>query len=622
MPFALRRLAPGIAFVLGAAAIAAVSASGPAEPVIPNDDGTAAHVLNRLAFGPRPGDIERVRAMGVAAWIERQLDPASIPDEAAQARTARFATLSATSRELAAMDERAEEPAAPKGQQGQRARRQAAKAAAAAGAVSPPATGAEPATAEVPPAGAAEPAATPGGKPRPGKPTKAGNPARPAKGQGPNKAVAELTAQKLLLAVESERQLEEVLVDFWFNHFNVFAGKGPTRVYLIDYERDAIRPHVLGRFRDLLGATAKSPAMLYYLDNWSSRAPQGGGMGGANPGISRAHPGQARNMKAGAADRTSEPADAAENPGAMAQDAGVTASAPAAKAPPPRRPRRGLNENYARELLELHTLGVDAGYSQKDVTEVARAFTGWTLEQPRVGRGFTFNPRLHDNGEKVVLGTKLPAGGGIADGERVLDLLSRHPSTARHLAEKLARRFVADDPPEDLVDRAAQRFLDTDGDLRAVVRTIVTSPEFLASASWRAKVKSPFEFVVSSLRATGARIDDATGLAKALRDLGQPLYYAQPPTGYPDRAEAWMSGGALLQRIQFADALVKGRLPGVKVDLANLAGPGDPATRADRLVRALVAGDVSAATRQTIARAAGETQVAALTLGAPEFQRR
>lgn len=582
MPFALRRVAPGFAILLGSAAIAVLSASGPDSPAVPNDDRTAAHVLNRLAFGPRPGDIERVRGMGVAAWIERQLDPASIPDEAVRARVAQFETLSSTSRQLAAMDESADEPVAPaappKAEQGQRARQKTAK------------------------------------------PAKAGNPAKPAKGQGPNKAVADLTAQKLLLAVESERQLEEVLVDFWFNHFNVFAGKGPTRVYLIDYERDAIRPHVLGRFRDLLGATAKSPAMLYYLDNWSSRAPQGGGMGGANPGISRARPGQARDMKSDAADRARESGDTAATSGAMTQEAGDKAAA--AQVPPPRRPRRGLNENYARELLELHTLGVDGGYSQKDVTEVARAFTGWTLEQPRVGRGFTFNPRLHDNGEKVVLGTKLPSGGGIADGERILDLLSRHPATARHLAEKLARRFVADDPPEDLVDRAAQRFLDTDGDLRAVVRTIVTSPEFLASASWRAKVKSPFEFVVSSLRATGARVDDATGLAKALRDLGQPLYYAQPPTGYPDRAEAWMSGGALLQRIQFADALVKGRVPGVKVDLSNLAGPGDPAARADRLVRALVAGEVSAATRQTIARAAGETQVAALTLGAPEFQRR
>src|SRR5262249_7649149 len=229
----------------------------------------------------------------------------------------------------------------------------------------------------------------------------------------------------------SERQLQEVLTDFWFNHFNVDARKIEDKPVVLEYERDVIRPRVLGRFRDLLGATAKSPAMLFYLDNWLSRA-------------------------------------------------------------------NGLNENYGRELMELHTLGVDGGYTQNDVVNVARAFTGWTMRKPHEATGFVFDPKMHDRGPKKILGRLLPANRGIEDGEEVLDLLARHPSTARFIASKLARRFVADDPPQALVDRAAKVFLKSDGDLRAVVQIILTSPELYAASAMRAKAKTPFEFVASA----------------------------------------------------------------------------------------------------------------------------
>ncbi len=322
--------------------------------------------------------------------------------------------------------------------------------------------------------------------------------------------VEQLAEERLIRAAYSERQLEEVLVDFWFNHFNVFAGKGRTAVYLPEYERDAIRPHVFGRFRDLLEATAKSPAMLFYLDNWMSVDPQ-------------------------AADRR------------------VNANGK----------RRGLNENYARELLELHTLGVDGGYTQKDVNEVARALTGWTMSLPdRTNPGdedFRFAPMFHDRGTKVVLGHTIKSGGGIEDGERVLDILASHPSTARFIATKLARRFISDNPPASLVTRAAARFRETDGNLREVVRAIVTSPEFFAADARQAKVKTPFEFVVSAVRATETEMTGARPLLKALRDLGMPLYGCQPPTGYDDTAETWISSGALVTRINVAQQIAGNR---------------------------------------------------------------
>jgi uncharacterized protein (DUF1800 family) len=271
-----------------------------------------------------------------------------------------------------------------------------------------------------------------------------------------------------------------------------------------------------------------------------------------------------------------------------------------------------LNENYARELMELHTLGVDGGYTEKDVREVARAFTGWTIANPRQGGAFSFDARMHDDGEKTVLGHRLEAGGGRRDAEQVLDILAGHPSTARFIAGKMARRFVADDPPAPLVERAAARFTQTRGDIREVVRTIVTSPEFLSPANHRVKVKTPLEFVAASLRATAAEMTDAMSLVQAMRDLGMPLYQCQPPTGYSDRAEAWVNAGALLNRMSFAIALTNGRLRGVSTTVAL----------GDRLVNDLLAGDLTPSTRATVARASTPSQAVALLLGSPEFQKR
>jgi uncharacterized protein (DUF1800 family) len=285
----------------------------------------------------------------------------------------------------------------------------------------------------------------------------------------------------------------------------------------------------------------------------------------------------------------------------------VLAGVPRPRPPNPNAPK-GLNENYGRELLELHTLGVDGGYTQKDVTEVARAFTGWTIDKPRQGGGFRFEPRLHDDQEKLVLGHRIKSGGGQSDGEQVLDILARHPSTAHFIATKLVRRFVSDTPPPALVDRAAARFRETDGDIREVVRTIVTSPEFFAADAYRAKVKTPFEFVVSAVRATGADVSDALPLVQAVRQLGMPLYMCQPPTGYADRADAWVNTGALLNRMNFALQLVSGRMRGIQ------PGAGT--------VRAALGDDLSETTSATIAKASDPKQVAALTLGSPEFQRR
>jgi uncharacterized protein (DUF1800 family) len=275
--------------------------------------------------------------------------------------------------------------------------------------------------------------------------------------------------------------------------------------------------------------------------------------------------------------------------------------------------------------MELHTLGVDGGYTQADVTEVARSFTGWTLSNPRLGGGFRFEPRIHDDREKVVLGHHIKAGGGENDGEQVLDILAKHPSTAKFIAGKLVRRFVSDAPPAALVDRVAARFRETDGDLREVMRTILTSREFFSPDARRAKVKTPFEFVVSAIRATGADVRDATPLVRAMQQLGMPLYSCQPPTGYSDTADAWVNAGALVNRMNFALLLASEQLRGVTVDRAALIGSDltpDRDVAVTKLVHAILANDASETTRNTVARAENVPQMMALTLGSPEFQRR
>jgi uncharacterized protein (DUF1800 family) len=439
-------------------AAAQLTARG-AESQIPNpesrDEATITHVLNRATFGPRPGDVEKVRGIGLAAWIDQQLHPERITDSAVMAL------------------------------------------------LPPP---------EPPPASA---------DPRELR--------RFARQQ-----IQALAGEKILRASYSERQLQEVLVDFWFNHFNVYAGKGRTAQYLAEYEQKVIRPHVFDRFRDLLEADAKSPAMLFYLDNWLNSAPdRDAGFGTRDSRFGS----RARRLR-----RIPNP------------QSRVPAAAQGAKR------RRGLNENYGRELLELHTLGVDGPYTQEDVIEVARAFTGWTIDRDGT---FRFVAALHDAGEKVVLGHKIKAGGGVEDGETVLDIVASHPATAHHIAYQLAQRLVADEPASALVDRAAARFQTTGGDLREVVRAIVTSPEFLDQSARGAKFKMPFALVVSAIRSTGATVSDARVLVQTLQQMGQPLYLCQPPTGYHNTADAWISAGGLVSRMNFATRIASGNMPGV-----------------------------------------------------------
>jgi uncharacterized protein (DUF1800 family) len=387
-------------------------------------------------------------------------------------------------------------------------------------------------------------------------------------------------------------------VDFWFNHFNVFAGKGADRILLTSYERDVIRPYVFGSFRELLGATAHSPAMLFYLDNWLSVDPEA-----------------AKRLAERQRDMSQRLRRVPFNPRRGRQPGGP--EDPAAR--PQNLRRTGLNENYARELMELHTLGVDGGYTQQDIVHVARVFTGWTIDRPRRGAEFRFDARLHDNNEKVVLGHKIK-GQGEAEGERVLDILAAHPSTARFIATKLARRFIQDDPPASVVDRASRRFQETNGNLREVVRTILMSPEFMAPDAYRAKVKTPFEFVVSAVRATGAEVQQATSLARTLRELGMPLYMSQPPTGYADKAEAWVNTGALVSRMNFAVALAGNQLPGVSLEAKD--DDGADTSESDRFVDEWLRGDASAATLETMAKATTVEQLVALAIGSPEFQRK
>jgi uncharacterized protein (DUF1800 family) len=395
---------------------------------------------------------------------------------------------------------------------------------------------------------------------------------------------SDLTEGKILRAVYSTHQLQELLVDFWFNHFNVFLDKGADHYLVPSYERDAIRPRVFGKFYDLLLATAESPAMLFYLDNWQS-------VGADSP--------RARDGKN----------------------------------------QHGLNENYGRELLELHTLGVDGGYTQQDVIEVARCFTGWTIANPRRSGEFEYNDRMHDKGRKIVLGHVIPAGGGMNDGLEVLNLLAHHPATAHSISLQLAKRFVADDPPPALVERMSRTFLAKDGDLREVMRTMINSSEFWSMGAYQAKVKTPFEMVVSAIRASPASLDSAFALGNEIQKLGEPLYRKIEPTGYSSANAEWMSSGSLLERMNFAIALAHNRVPGVRLDTATWQSEaqGDPMQIAHTLLDA----DPSAPTRKAIQKAidnpdlqnqlaagaqAGPPQlpslIAGLTLGSPEFQKR
>ena len=389
-----------------------------------------------------------------------------------------------------------------------------------------------------------------------------------------NVVASDLSEAKILRAVYGRHQLAELLDDFWFNHFNVFLNKGGDRYFLPTYEREAIRPHLFGKFYDLLLATAQSPAMLFYLDNWQSAGPEA----------------------------TAQ---------ASARGKGL----------------RGLNENYGRELLELHTLGVDGGYTQEDVIAVARCFTGWTIAQPRKGGGFTYNDKLHDKGSKTVLGHVIAAGGGMNDGLEVLKILARQPATAHHISLELAERFVADNPPPSLVKRMEKIYLKTDGDLREVVKTMITAPEFWSEGAYRAKVKSPFEMLVSALRCSNADVSSAFLVTRELQKLGEPLYRKIEPTGYPSANSEWVSSAALLERLNFSLTLAHNRLAGITVDSPSwqTAAQKDPVAFARTILQRQPDPQTDVAITKTIATdpvPARAADIAGVALGSPEFQRR
>ena len=518
-------------------------------------DQQAAQAIGRLTFGPRPGEVDRVNAAGTDRWIERQLSPDGIADVALEgvlqglpvwSMPLKVLTDSFPPQDVYIRKLRIVRGLAPNAQL---------------------------------------------------QLTPADSIALKAMNDRGNQYFNQFQAAKVVRAQMSERQLVETLTDFWENHFSVYVGKMPTRFTLLEYDRDIIRPRVLGKFRDLLGAVAHSPAMLYYLDNVQSAA-------------------DSNHM-------TLPEYRQAEKSGRR----------------PVNHRRNGLNENYGRELLELHTLGVDGGYTQKDVIAVARALTGWTLDDPRAGGGFIFREGMHDAEPKVVLGHTLSGGRGVEDGEDVLDIVARHPSTARYVAFKLARRFVSDTPGKALVERAAETFRRTDGDLREVLRTILTSPEFFARAAYRAKVKSPFELVLSARRIMNASPDTSASTAFQIQRLGQQLFGHLAPNGWPETGDQWINAGSLLDRINFGVQVGGGRLrfaPAEQWPGWALLSAMPLDRQVDGVVDQLLGGNVSPETRSILFK--GQNPLAAanapapvrpslkdllgIALGSPEFQRR
>jgi uncharacterized protein (DUF1800 family) len=580
-----------------------------------NKDQQILHALDRLTFGPRPGDVESVKKMGLKKWIDLQLHPERIKESAdLEAKLVPLESLQMTPMQAvqhypppqmirAIAEGRQPMPDDPllrasverligryKVKKGQDAGGKNAAAADANADMEP----AKPLDQVL---DAAEIQTMRAGTPDKKRELLASMPTdkmedmliampRPQRQQlitfaptdvrrkimllnAPQQVVAyDLLESKLLRATGSNRQLAEELDDFWFNHFNVYYDKGSDRFSIPDYERQAIRPNVLGKFRDLLEATSKSPAMLFYLDNFQS----------VRADI------DARNKN--------------------------------------RKVKRGLNENYGRELMELHTLGVNGGYTQHDVTEVARCFTGWTLLEPRRGGGFFYNGNLHDKGEKVVLGHVIPAGGGMNDGEKVLDILAAHPSTAHFISRKLAQRFVADNAPDALIEKMSAKFLASGGDIREVLRVMLDSKEFWSEGAYRAKVKTPFEMVASSVRALDAEVTDAWALANQVGSLGEPLYRKQEPTGYSNLNAEWVNSAALLSRMNFALQLARNGVPGVKVDVSRFGN--DPVL----VAKTLLFRSSSPQTRAAIDKALEDQKqktpalVAGLVIGSPDFQRR
>jgi uncharacterized protein (DUF1800 family) len=620
------------------------------------------HLLNRAAFGPRPGDVERVKQMGMAAYIDEQLHPERIPDGDVAAKISSLTILQMPSEELT----RGYFDAIQRGKELKNLQARIERQSTSQGA-------GDGGTMEMTPGEAA--AATPEKKRQklqaalqnmtPEERMRARELMVGGRGKAAYSGTPQLIVAKTIRAVESQRQLQEVMVDFWTNHFNIDARKNTCRVYKVADDRDVIQKHTFARFRDLLGASAKSPAMLVYLDNAQSSGEQT-----PDPRVLQRQTEQRQRLENMAAR------------GNLRAKQTLSRLETMQKAIKKRKPA-GLNENYAREIMELHTLGVDGGYTQKDVTEVARCLTGWTVD--RATGSFRFDPRRHDNGDKIVLGQVIPAGGGMADGEKVLDILAGSPATMRHVSYKLCQRLVADEPPAALVNKCVTTWKKTSGDIREVVRTILTAPEFNSRVAYRQKIKSPFEYAVSSARAVGATyVMDApqgrqgrqrpmqaaaavgmvgqagnayTGNANMqflpgqVAVMGQPLFQYQAPTGYPEDSRKWVSSGALISRLNFSLALTRGNIRDLNLSQMQdtlLRGEQNvpPAQYVSRLADTLLSGEVSPSTRATllkearaltersgdVASASGaapagtdrETaqKLAALVLGSPEFQRR
>jgi uncharacterized protein (DUF1800 family) len=604
---------PGLVSLL-ASSLVFLSVEAIAAQETPSNRAEIVHVLNRITFGPRPGDVEAVQKMGLHDYIEQQLHPEAIDDSAVEQQMAQFELLQMTPQELSALFLDDTKRLLKKQQKRLAANGQTANQAQNPPDIQPPA------------------------QPPVRSPNKMGDMMDEAGKWRSVAAIGQLEQAKLVRAVDSKRQLQEVLVDFWNNHFNIDVKKGPCRVWKVTDDRDVIRPHIWGRFRDLLEASAKSPAMLHYLDN-------------ATNTVERMVSPMEQQMQAMAIQKALGQAPPTDP--AMADE------------PPKPKKQGGINENYAREIMELHTLGVDGGYTQKDVQEVARCFTGWTINR-QTGE-FVFRPRLHDNGAKVVLGHEIPAGGGMQDGETVLDILAAHPSCAHFISRELCQRFVSDEPPPALVDRVAGVFQKTGGDLRQVTEAVLTSPEFLSPDTYGNKIKSPLEFAVSAVRASDSTIvakdpppfdklrptmegaavmgrgQAADRVSNANRqslnwhiyELGEPLFACTPPTGYKEVSKTWVSPGALIERLNFAMALTEQRVSDIRFNPQNILAGTDldkPEGILNQSVAVLLQNNVTDSTMkvllQTAVPAPGEGQTVnpakliALILGSPEFQRK
>lgn len=563
-------------------------------------------LLRRITFGPRPGGVARVEEIGVSKFLDQQLHPASLDDSALEQRLEGLATLTMSSSQLADNVREA--------RQLQRERRLAAPRKQEAGTPEPLRPGFRrfgtmPGPPNPAPTGTGE-AVDEVRAPDDGPTMTEESPAFK-----PREILTQLGQQELLRAVYSHRQLQEVMVRFWMNHFNIYWNKGADRYYLTSFEQNVIRPHALGNFEDLLVATAESPAMLFYLDNWMSVAPSA-----------------QRKPRAGL--RPFGPFMAGS---AMQRPLGSSFRRPRQQAHRAKN-RRGLNENYGRELMELHTIGLH--YTQHDVLEVARCFTGWTIRKPGQGGGFYFNPRVHDFGKKVVLGYEIPAGQGLKDGLEVLHILAMSPYTAQHLAYELCQKFVADNPPPQLVEQVANVYLATRGDIPSVLRAILTSPEFYSQASYQGKIKSPFEYVASTIRALDAQTDGSPRLLGMIAQMGEPMFQYEEPSGYDEVAETWINSSALLARMNFAIALGLGRIPGTTVDWQALAREEDgepPRMMMNQLAWRLTGDQLSPASESAILTklANGEKGgwagfkpgqqarlLVSLLIASPEFQRR